>query len=106
MALQFDDANRQHAPPSRGREPLFYVSIHLNDAQPIPENEVLKVETDDFNLPPRGTSKESDFDLLCHLEIEPEVDEKNKGEDDDDGTAVPETNQVFEKKYKLTVPKI
>jgi dynein heavy chain len=27
MAMEFDESNRQHAPPSRGNEPLFYVAI-------------------------------------------------------------------------------
>lgn len=29
MAMDFDEANRQPAPPQRGREPLFYVSVQL-----------------------------------------------------------------------------
>lgn len=84
MAMEIDEASRQHAPPSRGREPLFYVTIQLNDKQSIPEREIQKVECDDFRLPPGGTSKESDFDMLCHLELEPEIDPKKKGDDDED----------------------
>lgn len=33
MSMEFDEANRQPAPPVRGREPLFYVSIQLNDKE-------------------------------------------------------------------------
>lgn len=36
MSMDFDEQSRQAAPPVRGREPLFYVSIQLNDRQPIP----------------------------------------------------------------------
>jgi len=41
------------------------------------------VECADFRLPPSGTSKEHEFDLLCHLELEPEKEEK-KGNDDEE----------------------
>jgi hypothetical protein len=42
------------------------------------------VECDDFRLPPGGTSKESDFDLLCHLELEPEKQEKKGGDNEEE----------------------
>lgn len=35
MTMDFDEAMRQPAPPQRGREPLFNVSVTLNDTQPI-----------------------------------------------------------------------
>jgi hypothetical protein len=76
MTMDFDEAMRQPAPPQRGREPLFNVSVTLYDAKPIPVHEIKKVVCEDFILPPRGHSKESDFDLLCHLELEPEKAEK------------------------------
>lgn len=41
---------------------------------------------DDFILPPRGKSKENDFDLLCHLEIEVA---KPEGEEEEDPSAEP-----------------
>jgi len=72
MTMDFDEAMRQPAPPQRGQEPLFNISVTLNDARAIPGNEIKKVVCDDFVLPPRGQSKDQDFDLLCHLELEPE----------------------------------
>lgn len=44
----------------------------------------MPVECDDFRLPPGGTSKEEEFDLLCHLELEPEKEEKKKGDDEEE----------------------
>jgi dynein heavy chain len=89
MTMDFDEAMRQPAPPQRGREPLFNVSVTLNDSKPIPANEIKKVVCEDFILPPRGHSKESDFDLLCHLELEPEKTEKGE-EEEPEGGAAPE----------------
>jgi len=103
MTMDFDEAMRQPAPPQRGREPLFNVSVTLYDAKPIPVHEIKKVVCEDFILPPRGHSKESDFDLLCHLELEPEKAEKG-GDDDEEGAA--ESAAVAEVKYKSTVPHI
>jgi hypothetical protein len=54
MTMDFDEAMRQPAPPQRGREPLFNVSVTLNDTKPIPVNEIKKVVCEDFILPPRG----------------------------------------------------
>ena len=36
MSMDFDEATRQPAPPTRGREPLFYVQVLLNDNKPVP----------------------------------------------------------------------
>ena len=38
MTMDFDEAMRQPAPPQRGREPLFSVSVTLNDSRPLPGN--------------------------------------------------------------------
>lgn len=107
MSMDFDEAMRQPAPPQRGREPLFNVSVSLNDSKPIPGDEIKKIVCDEFVLPPRGHSKDSDFDLLCHLELEPEKEEK-KGDDDDaeGGAAAAEASQIIEPKYKSIVPNI
>ena len=69
MQMDFNDANG-NGQAQRGYEPLFYLNVNLNDSKPIPEEEIVKVPIDEFILPPRGKSKEEDFDLLCHLEIE------------------------------------
>lgn len=63
------------------------------------------VECDDFRLPPGGTSKEEEFDMLCHLELEPEKEEKKGGAEDEE-EEVDEENMVDVPKYKSTVPKI
>jgi hypothetical protein len=104
MTMDFDEAMRQPAPPQRGREPLFNVSVTLNDSRPIPDKEIKKVVCPDFILPPRGTSKESDFDLLCHLELEPEKTEEEEREGE--GGAAVEIGKPVEVKYKSTVPNI
>lgn len=104
MTMDFDEAMRQPAPPQRGREPLFNVSVTLNDARPIPEKEIKKIVCEDFVLPPRGHSKEEDFDLLCHLELEPEKTEKGEEEAEEGEKA--EENKVVELKYKSIVPNI
>lgn len=85
--MDFDEAMRQPAPPQRGSEPLFSVQLTLNDKVAIPANEVKKVVCEEFILPPRGTSKDSDFDLLCHLELEPEKAEKGEEEEAAGGEA-------------------
>ena len=63
------------------------------------------VECSDFRLPPSGNSKEEEFDMLCHLELEPEKEEK-KGAGDDDEEEEDENALIEVQKYKSTVPKI
>lgn len=104
MTMDFDEAMRQQAPPQRGREPLFNVSVTLNDLRPLPNHEIKKVVCQDFNLPPRGTSKDHEFDLLCHLELEPEKSEK--GQEDDEPAGEGAEPEAVEIKYKSTVPNI
>ena len=103
--MDFDEAMRQPAPPQRGSEPLFSVSLTLNDKVAIPANEVKKVVCEEFILPPRGKSQDSDFDLLCHLELEPEKAEKGEDEEEPTGEAAEQAN-VVEIKYKSVVPNI
>lgn len=105
MTMDFDEAMRQPAPPQRGSEPLFSVQLTLNDKVPIPASEVKKVVCEEFLLPPRGHSKDSDFDLLCHLELEPEKAEKGEEEEGAGGEAA-EKSAVAEIKYKSVVPNI
>jgi hypothetical protein len=104
MTMDFDEAMRQPAPPQRGREPLFSVSVTLNDSRPLPANEIKKEICPDFIVPPRGHSKDSEFDLLCHLELEPEKAEKGEVEEEA-ADGAPEA-KVFEVKYKSVVPNI
>ena len=106
MTMDFDEVMRQPAPPQRGSEPLFSVSLTLNDKVAIPGNEVKKVVCEEFILPPRGQSQDSDFDLLCHLELEPEKAEKGEEEEEPAGEAAAEQANVVEIKYKSVVPNI
>jgi dynein heavy chain, axonemal len=101
MLMDFDDANG-NGQAQRGYEPLFYLNVNLNDSKPIPDEEIGKIPIDEFILPPRGTSKEEDFDLLCHLEIE-EV--KPEGEEEDDDAAGDEPADVpIIQLYRRTLP--
>lgn len=52
-------------------------------------------------MPPKGTSIDSEFDLLCHLELEPPP--KEKGDDDE---AEAEGASVIVPKWKQVVPEI
>lgn len=61
------------------------MSVTLNDSKPLPVNEIKKVVCEEFVLPPRGHSKEEDFDLLCHLELEPEKEDKKEEEEEGEG---------------------
>lgn len=107
MTMDFDEAMRQPAPPQRGREPLFNVSVTLNDTKPLPEKEIKRVVCEDFILPPRGNSKEDDFDLLCHLELEPEKSAEEAAEEAEaEVAAAPDTGKTVEVKYKSIVPHI
>ena len=102
MTMDFDEATRQQAPPQRGHEPLFMVSVTLNDSKPLPAGVIKQKLCQDFILPPRGTSVDSDFDLLCHLELEPEKTEKDEEEEE----IVEGGGPVAVPKYKQIVPEI
>jgi hypothetical protein len=71
MVMDFDDANGS-GQAQRGYEPLFYVSVVLNDSKAVNESNIVLKNIDDFIVPPRGKSVEQDFDLTAHIEIEPE----------------------------------
>jgi len=83
MKMEFDDA-AGNGQAQRGYEPLFHLSVKLNRTIEIPVEEVGEVPLDDFVLPPRGKSTEDEFDLLGHLELEPERDEDEAEEEDPD----------------------
>jgi hypothetical protein len=102
MKMDLSDANGPPAAPVRGHDPLFLVKLELQTDVPIPNHEIVKVEIEDFKPPPHGTSESKDFDLLSHLELEPEVDPNAKEGDESDGQA----DQLFEKKYKETCPNV
>ena len=58
----------------------------------------------EFRLPPGGTSLEHEFDILCHLELEPEKEEKGAGDDDEEEVEEGVIEEV--QKFKSTVPNI
>jgi dynein heavy chain len=85
MKMEFDDASG-NGQAQRGYEPLFHINVQLNDSKPIPIDEIGQEPIEDFILPPRGSSTEDQFDLLSHLELEPEKkeDEEEEEEPEDD----------------------
>ena len=96
MKTDLNDANNAPAAPVHSLNPLFLVKLELQSEVPIPDSEIAKVEIEDFKPPPHGTSQPQDFDLLSHLELEPEVDPNAKEEQESDEQA----DQLFVKKYK------
>jgi hypothetical protein len=76
------------------------LNVQLDDTKIIPLEEIGKVPIDDFILPPRGNSKEEDFDLLAHLELEKETAEDEPEEAEDDG----QVEQI--QLYKKTLPNV
>ena len=99
MVMEFDDA-AGNGQAQRGYEPLFHLSVKLNRTIEIPVEEIGEVPLDDFVLPPRGKSTEDEFDLLGHLELEPERDEDEPEEEDPDAVV-----EIVQKK-KAVVPTI
>lgn len=101
MNTDFSDQNQSSVP--RGQEPLFFVSAELQDDVEIPADEISLVQIDDFVLPPRGTSKVEDFDLLAHLELEvpkEEGEEEEEAEDPGAGGEVKPPDPIYQKKVK------
>jgi len=97
MNADYDDSN-QAAGGVRGQEPLFFVSVELRDDTPIPEREIQQVRIESFN---QKESKIEDFDLLAHLEIEPEKDPNAEEEEEEE-----EQDKVVVPIYKKVVPNI
>jgi len=89
MEMDFDDASG-NGQAQRGYEPLFHLSVLLDDNKTIPIEEIGKEKIEDFILPPRGKSEEKDFDLLSHLELEKEKGDDEEDEEDD-GDQIVET---------------
>lgn len=89
MQMEFDDGNAGATAP-RGKDPLFYTNIILDDSAALPADEIKDEPIDDFLPPPRGKSQVQDFDLLAHLEIKQivegeEKEEEEVEEDEDEG---------------------
>ena len=101
LKTDFSDATQTGA--NRGFEPLFYVESKLCDDVEIPERELGEREIEEFVLPPRGTSKTEDFDLLGHLQLE---EEKEEGEDEEMPEPGEEENMVVEPIMQKIAPTI
>jgi hypothetical protein len=77
------------------------VSIRLKDQKEIPDHAIEMVPCEDFRLPPQGLSKEEEFDVLCHLELEKEVEEKAAGgEEEEDAASEKDEDQEEVIRYK------
>ena len=103
MVMEFDDSNAA-GKAMRGRDPLFYTRITLDDNIPLPNSEIKDEPIDDFMPPPRGKSKPQDFDLLAHLEIREVAEGEEAGEDDEVAEEGEEPEAV--QKYRKVTPKI
>lgn len=57
----------------------------------------MPVELDEFLVHPRGDSKVEDFDLLSHIEVEPE---KEEGDEEEEEEEDPEKEDAAVQKYK------
>jgi hypothetical protein len=102
--MNADFADQQGATgPQRGSEPLFKVETKLCHEEKIPETEIHDVQIEPFVLPPRGTSVQEEFDLLAHLELEPE---KEEGEEEEEEEGEKEEDEIIEPIYKKVVPNI
>ena len=105
MIMEFDDSN-QAGQAARGREPLFYTKIALDDSNELPEDEIKDEPIDEFMLPPRGKSEPQDFDLLAHLEVKEFVEGEEEDADDDAGDEDGDENDQFVQKYRKVTPNI
>jgi hypothetical protein len=102
MNADFADQN-QATGPARSSDPLFQVETALCHEEPIPAHEISEVKIEDFILPPRGTSVVEDFDLMAHLELEPERDPDEESEEDD---GLEKEDPIIEPIFKKIVPNI
>jgi len=97
MNADYDDSN-QAAGGVRGQEPLFFVSVELSDEVEVPEKEIKQVQIDYYS---QKESKIEDFDLIAHLELEPEKVEGEEEEDEEE-----EEDKVIVPIYKKIIPNI
>jgi hypothetical protein len=107
MEIEFDETTRAHQSTIRGREPLFHVDVILSDQDTIPDSEVREIEVEEFLLPPRGNSKDEEFDLLTHIDIDDPEEEGEGNESGEEAAADSADDAVKEvPRYLKTVPDI
>jgi dynein heavy chain len=104
MDVDLNDSNNTPAAPIRGLDPLFVVNLEFHPENDIPQSAMVKQETEDFKPPPHGTSLPKDFDLLTHLELEPEIEEGKEIEDEEESDE--NVDPMFAKIFKDTCPDI
>jgi dynein heavy chain len=104
MGVDLNDSNNTPAAPIRGHDPLFVVNLEFHPENEIPQSAMVKEETEDFKPPPHGTSQPKDFDLLTHLELEPEIEEGKDLEEEEESDE--NVDPMFAKIYKDTCPDI
>lgn len=56
MVMEFDDSNAA-GKAMRGRDPLFYTRITLDDTKQLPAKEIKEEPVEDYLPPPRGKSQ-------------------------------------------------
>jgi len=78
MASEYDQSKQVAA--VRGLDPMFDVKAVLDDSVPIPESEITEIECPDF----KANSPISEFNLLCHIELESEKVEEEEDPDNSD----------------------
>lgn len=83
---------------------MFHVDVILQDQDELPSEEVAMIRVEEFRVPPHGTSKVHEFDLLCQVDIEKEKEE-GKEEDEEEAPAI-EEEPVEEPRYLKTAPQI
>lgn len=98
MSIEFDESKTVAA--VRGQDPLFDVKLVLDTSNKISDEDIQLVELVDFKLYPQGPSQIYDFDILAHIEIEPEkiVEEEKEGSDAESDEPHEEVVEV--KKYQ------
>lgn len=104
MTMEFDDGNAGATAP-RGKDPLFYTNIILDDSAALPADEIKDEPIDDFLPPPRGKSEAQDFDLLAHLEVR-DLTLEEEAEEEPEADEEEEEGDNFVQKYRKITPKI
>ena len=80
---------------TRNQEPLFYVRLDFYP-DPIPSSKFYDEEIPKFALPPHGTSKPEDFNILSHVIVEPDFEAPLEGEEKPDEIEIERRRAEFE----------
>ena len=58
MTMSFDQEGGSAGQAQRGCEPLFYTNVTLDDKKELPDHEIVEVQIEEFQPPPRGKSRD------------------------------------------------